>query len=51
MGDQAETFRAFAGRVTSFLADRLPALPDSTVCFGHGIWIGIAAWQLLGFTA
>ena len=50
MGDQAETFRDFAGRVTSFLADRLPTLPDSTVCFGHGIWIGMAAWQLLGFT-
>jgi alpha-ribazole phosphatase len=51
MGDQAETFRAFAGRVSSFLANRLPTLPDQTVCFGHGIWIGMAAWQLLGFTA
>mgnify|MGYP000978859388 FL=1 len=51
MGDQAETFRAFAGRVSSFLADRLPSLPDGTVCFGHGIWIGMAAWQLLGFSA
>jgi broad specificity phosphatase PhoE len=51
MGDQAETFREFAGRVSSFLADRLPSLPDGTVCFGHGIWIGMAAWQLLGFSA
>jgi alpha-ribazole phosphatase len=51
MGDQAETFRAFAGRVSSFLADHLPDLPDQTVCFGHGIWIGMVAWQLLGFTA
>ena len=50
MGDQAETFREFAGRVSSFLADRLPSLPDGTVCFGHGIWIGMAAWQLLGFS-
>lgn len=50
MGDQAETFRSFTGRVTSFLTDRLPTLPDATVCFGHGIWIGMAAWQLLGFT-
>lgn len=50
LGNQAESFRAFAGRVTSFLTDRLPALPDATVCFGHGIWIGMAAWQLLGFT-
>lgn len=49
MGDEAETFRAFAGRVSSFLADRLPALPDGTVCFGHGFWIAMAAWQLLGF--
>lgn len=51
MGDQAETFREFAGRVSSFLADRLPSLPDGTVCFGHGIWIGMAAWQLLGLSA
>jgi alpha-ribazole phosphatase len=49
MGDKAETFRAFASRVSSFLANRLPTLPDQTVCFGHGIWIGMAAWQLLGF--
>ena len=51
MGDRAESFRAFAGRVTSFLADRLPALPNRTVCFGHGIWMAMAAWQLLGFAA
>lgn len=51
MGVLAESFRTFAGRVSSFLADRLPTLPDGTVCFGHGIWIGMAAWQLLGFSA
>lgn len=50
MGTHAESFRGFAGRVSTFLADVLPSLPDTTVCFGHGIWIGMAAWQLLGFT-
>ena len=51
MGDQAESFRAFAGRVTSFLTDGLLTVPDCTVCFGHGIWMAMAAWQLLGFAA
>ena len=33
------------------MTDRLPLLPDGTVCFGHGIWIGMVAWKLLGFGA
>ena len=49
MGEQAESFGQFASRVSAFLADRLPLLPDGTVCFGHGIWIGMVAWKLLGF--
>lgn len=31
------------------MADRLPLLPDGTVGFGHGIWIGMVAWKLWGF--
>lgn len=49
MGEQAESFGQFASRVSVFMADRLPLLPDGTVCFGHGIWIGMVAWKLLGF--
>lgn len=51
MGEQAESFGQFASRVSAFMADRLPLLPDGTVCFGHGIWIGMVAWNLLGFGA
>ncbi len=51
MGEQAESFAQFASRVSVFMAERLPLLPDGTVCFGHGIWIGMVAWKLLGFGA
>ncbi len=50
LGDQAETFRFFHDRVRRFLDDLAPSLPHGTVCFGHGIWIGMVAWQLLGFS-
>lgn len=32
----------------SFLTE-LNQLPDGTVLFGHGIWIGLMIWKLLGF--
>ena len=48
-GPQAETFAEFTGRVSRFLAHDLPQLPDGSVLFGHGQWIGMAAWLLLGF--
>lgn len=51
LGIQAESFRGFHGRVHRFLDEVAPTLPNGTVCFGHGIWIGMAAWQLLGFTS
>ena len=54
MGDGAESFRAFASRVTSFLTDRLPTLPDHTVCFGMGSgwrWRLGRCWALLLWTA
>lgn len=46
MGEQVESFGQFANRTCAFIADRLPLLPDGTVCFGHRIWIGMAAWKL-----
>lgn len=49
-GPQAETFAEFNDRVAGFIAE-LPALPDQTVLFGHGIWFGLLCWLLLGFEA
>ena len=49
MGEHAETFEEFAARVTEFRTDHLPALQDRTVVFGHGMWIGLMCWQLMGF--
>jgi broad specificity phosphatase PhoE len=49
MGAVAETYAEFAERVYRFMATELPTLPDATVLFGHGTWIGMASWLLLGF--
>jgi len=49
MGNDADTFAEFAHRVIAF-SQGLDALPDGTVIFGHGIWIGLLVWQALGFT-
>ncbi|MDR0576811.1 MAG: histidine phosphatase family protein [Candidatus Accumulibacter sp.] len=49
MGAQAETFVEFSGRVQDFMETELPRLPNATVLFGHGMWIGMMAWKLLGF--
>ena len=49
MGDHAETFSEFNERVTSFLAV-MDTFPANTVIFGHGMWIGLLVWHVLGFT-
>ena len=49
MGAKAETFAEFAQRVRRFMQEELSALPDGTVLFGHGMWVGLLAWLLLGF--
>ena len=49
-GPGAETFLEFEARVAGFL-ELLPALPDRTVLFGHGMWFGLLCWKLLGFSA
>jgi broad specificity phosphatase PhoE len=50
MGTHAETFTAFDERVTAFVP-QLQQLPDGAVLFGHGMWIGLLVWKLLGFSA
>jgi alpha-ribazole phosphatase len=50
MGPRAETFAEFEGRVAAFM-DELPSLPDRSVMFGHGMWMGLMFWKLLGFSA
>ncbi|CAM5792446.1 histidine phosphatase family protein [Ottowia pentelensis] len=51
MGPRAETFREFAQRVECFRTGAMLSLPDGAVLFGHGMWIGMLTWQLMGFSA
>ena len=46
----ADSFAAFNRRISAFL-DHYPQLEDGSLLFGHGIWIGLLAWRLLGFRA
>lgn len=48
-GEKAEKFSEFDHRVASFLTE-LNQFSDGTVLFGHGIWIGLMIWKLLGFS-
>jgi broad specificity phosphatase PhoE len=49
-GPRAETFLEFEARVSGVMAE-LPALPDRSVLFGHGMWLGLLCWKLIGFSA
>ena len=49
-GRGADSFAQFSERVARFL-QQWDALPDGSLLFGHGIWIGLLAWRLLGFQA
>ena len=49
-GAGADSFAAFNQRLSAFLA-HCPQLEDGSLLFGHGIWIGLLAWRLLGFSA
>ena len=49
-GASADSFAAFNQRLSAFLA-HYPQLEDGSLLFGHGIWIGLLAWRLLGFSA
>jgi alpha-ribazole phosphatase len=46
-GDRADTFVEFEARVRGFVGE-LDSLARPTVIFGHGIWLGMLHWQLLG---
>ncbi len=46
-GAKADTFVEFEAHVRSFIGE-LDSLADSTVIFGHGIWLGMLHWLLLG---
>lgn len=48
-GATAESFIQTASRVEQFRLNRLNELPNQTVVFGHGMWFGMLAWQMLGF--
>lgn len=48
-GAGAETFAEFAQRVQRFRLETLPQLADDTVLFGHGMWMDMLIWQVLGF--
>lgn len=50
MGKTAETFTEFDQRVAAFMP-HLQELPDQTIAFGHGMWIGMLIWKLLGFSS
>jgi broad specificity phosphatase PhoE len=50
LGAQAETYVEFDQRVGTFVR-QLDGLPDQTVVFGHGMWMGLLVWKLLGFTS
>lgn len=45
----ADTFDEFMARVDSFI-ELAPSLEHNSLCFGHGMWIGLLAYRLLGFT-
>ena len=47
LGENADTFAEFQGRIDAFMAD-MESLPASTVIFGHGIWFALLFWSLSG---
>lgn len=49
-GNDADSFSEFQQRVATFL-NRLDDFEHNSFFFGHGIWIGMLAWQLLGLSA
>ena len=46
----ADSFIDFHQRIQHFL-DIWQHLPNGSLLFGHGIWIGLLMWKLLGFSA
>lgn len=46
-GDDSDSFQDFIDRVDSFI-QKIPNFQDNSLFFGHGIWIGLLAWRLMG---
>lgn len=49
-GGDADSFDEFQKRVADFL-NQVDDFEHNSLFFGHGIWIGMMAWQLFGLTA
>ena len=50
MGPRAESFSEFAARVDAFRSQHLPKLPHGTIVFGHGMWMALLCWRVMGFS-
>lgn len=46
-GDDSDSFQDFIDRVDTFI-QKIPNFQDNSLFFGHGIWIGLLAWRLMG---
>jgi alpha-ribazole phosphatase len=46
-GDDADSFVDFLTRIDEFIA-KIPEFENNSVFFGHGLWVGLLAWRLLG---
>lgn len=46
-GEHSDSFADFLARVDSFVQS-IHAFEDQSLFFGHGIWIGLLSWRLLG---
>lgn len=47
---EAESLETFVARVEVFL-ERMDDLPDGTLLFGHGMWLAMLIWRMMGFAA
>ncbi len=48
MGQDTESFMAFNERMNQF-TQTWSEFPNNSILFGHGIWIALLVWRLLGF--
>lgn len=47
---EAESFHTFAARVEAFIG-QMHDVADGTLVFGHGMWLALLVWRMLGFSA
>lgn len=46
-GEDCDSFQDFVDRIDTFL-EHIPDFQDQNLFFGHGIWIGLLSWRLMG---